>query len=152
MVDTKAFSNPRLEAGPSILLCGEYGPFSAGSLGQLRQRLQEGVEAAGTVLYGVRMAAERAGEARCLYGVEVPESPEEREEFTLLRLEPRTYCVVVHKGPFSTLAETWEEVLEYGAPPGFQADDAPGLERFDERYDVESGSGEIEVWFPVRPF
>lgn len=152
MTDTGAFSNPRLEAGSAMLLCGANGSVSPGSLAQLRRRLLEEVQSMSSVLYGVRMAAAQVEEERYLYGVEVQDLPEDRAELTVLRLEPRTYCVVVHTGPLATLAKTWEAVLEYGAPPGFQADDAPGFERFGEHFDAESGCGEVEIWFPVRPF
>jgi predicted transcriptional regulator YdeE len=36
-------------------------------------------------------------------------------------------------------------------PPqsGYQAADAPGLERYDEKFNPETGLGGFEIWIPV---
>jgi len=33
---------------------------------------------------------------------------------------------------------------------GYVAADAPGLERYDERFNPETGLGGFEIWIPVR--
>lgn len=33
---------------------------------------------------------------------------------------------------------------------GLEAANAPDFERYDERFDAESGSGEVELWIPVK--
>jgi AraC family transcriptional regulator len=105
----------------------------------------------GFVVYGVCRNAEEAGSYDYICGVEVTAFPAHPEEFVQVSLPARTYAVVDHIGHIATIADTWNAVWEQGPPAGYQADDAPSFERYDERFDPRTGLGGLEIWIPVRP-
>lgn len=154
-----AFQSPRLVSGPEMLIFGlseRYACQTNAGIPAQWSRFVPHIGAipnqAGQIVYGVCSNADEAGSYDYICGVEVSEVPAYPAEFTAIRLHARTYCVIEHKGHISTIAATWKAIWEHGAPPGYQADDAPSFERYDERFDARTGLGGLEIWIPIRPF
>jgi AraC family transcriptional regulator len=105
----------------------------------------------GNVAYGVIYNSDDSGGYDYMCGVAVNEFPAHPSEFTRLRIPAQTYAVFEHRDHISAIAGTWKAIWEHRlADAGFQALDAPALERYDERFDGRTGFGGLEVWIPVK--
>lgn len=68
-----------------------------------------------------------------------------------MRVPAQHYAVFTHRGHVSTLRETWDAIWSDWLPrSGIEPADTPDFELYDERFDPVTGSGVIEIWFPVR--
>jgi AraC family transcriptional regulator len=69
-------------------------------------------------------------------------------------IPPSTFAVFSHHGHVSEIPKTMGRVYEWLARNGREVRndrDVPGLiERYGERFDPRSGSGDIELWVPVK--
>lgn len=106
----------------------------------------------GMIAYGV-MCGHDAANARFEYmtAVEVASFDGLPEGMGRLRIAPRRYAVFAHDGPAATLRRTWEAIWNEWLPrSGLRGAHAPDFERYDERFDPATGTGGIEIWFPVE--
>ena len=86
-----------------------------------------------------------------LVAVEVSRFDGIPDEYTRLRLAPATYAVFTHKGPVMRIRETWSAIWGDWVPnSGREIADAPTFERYDERFNPETGDGEVEIWLPLQ--
>ena len=90
-----------------------------------------------------------------LTGVEVTTLDAVKKPFAGVTLPPKTYAVFPHEGHVSRLNETvgvaWDWLPKSGRLP--DCDDATEptfIEHYGEKFDPETGFGDIEVWFPVK--
>lgn len=149
---------PRIEEGPTLLIAGlgarytfetnegipaqwqRFGPFIGNISGQV-----------GATAYGVCCNSDGAGGFEYICGVEVRDFSAIPRELGRVRIPGRRYAVFTHRGHISTIRSTaytiWNKFLPES---GFDVADAPDFERYDERFDPESGSGEIEIWIPIN--
>jgi AraC family transcriptional regulator len=105
----------------------------------------------GNIAYGVIYNSDDSGGFDYICGVAVNEFPAYPPEFTRLRIPAQTYAVFEHRDHISAIASTWKAIWEHHlAAAGFQAQDAPALERYDERFDGRTGLGGLEIWIPVK--
>ena len=106
---------------------------------------------AGAVTYGVVCASEPQ-RARFEYfcAIEVPSFDGLPPEVGRMRVPAQRYAVFTHRGHVSGLQETWRSIWEEWLPrSGHQPANTPDFERYDNRYDSATASGEMEIWFPV---
>lgn len=105
----------------------------------------------GSVTYGAIYNAEDDGAYDYMCAVEVRAFPTNPPEFTRLRIPPQTYAVFEHRDHISAIASTWKAIWEHAlADSGHQAQDAPAFERYDERFNGQTGQGGCEIWIPVK--
>ena len=68
-----------------------------------------------------------------------------------MRIAEHLYAVFTHAEHVSTIRGTMNAIWNSWLPTsGYQAADAPGLERYDEKFNPETGLGGFEIWIPVR--
>ncbi|BCP54239.1 AraC family transcriptional regulator [Kaistia sp. 32K] len=105
----------------------------------------------GWTSYGVCSNGDGAGNFDYTCGVEVPETSDIPAELTSIRIPARRYLVFVHRGHISTIGRTVYTIWNKALPEsGHEAACAPDFELYDERFDPVSGSGEVEIWIPVK--
>ena len=69
---------------------------------------------------------------------------------SLLRIPGQRYAVFFHAGHISAIRMTWRAIFDEWLPAaGLRATNGPEFERYDERFDVTTGDGGVEIWIPV---
>ena len=88
-----------------------------------------------------------------LAGVAVKDASGLPGGFTAVEVPERRYAIFVHRGHAAALPDTTRAILSEHLPRmGLKPAGEPGLiETYDERFDPRTGSGEIELWIPVKP-
>lgn len=106
------------------------------------------VECAG---YGVSHAMDERG-FRYLCGVRVAGESGLPDGLEVVRLPSRRYAVFIHRGHVSTLCRTCDAIFRDWLPASgcAPAEDAVMMERYAERFDPRTGSGEVEIWLALR--
>lgn len=90
-----------------------------------------------------------------LAGFEVSESAVLPEDFTWTEIPANEYAVFSHDGHVSTLRHTFDSALRHWLPASdFEIARSPGgepyaLERYGEKFDPVTGTGDIEIWLPI---
>lgn len=60
------------------------------------------------------------------------------------------YAVFTHSGHVSRLSDTVKQIWTHWLPAStYQHVAAPDFELYDERWNPETGEGEIDVWVPI---
>ncbi|HKU12788.1 MAG TPA: AraC family transcriptional regulator [Steroidobacteraceae bacterium] len=104
----------------------------------------------GDVAYGLRYNSDDSG-LDYMCGVEVGDFSRLPPEFSRVRVPANRYAVFVHRGHISAIRSTWYTIWNTGLPKsGHELADAPDFERYDGRFDARTGSGEVEIWVPLR--
>ena len=156
--DCIAIDPPRLADGPLLLVAGileRYGADHssagipaqwqrfAGFIGQLRAQV-------GTTTYGVCHNTDDEGNMDYLCAVQVGDFSALPPELSRLRIAPRRYAVFFHRGHVSAIRPTWNAIWNDWLPQSnYVAADAPLIERYDDRFDSQSGNGGLEIWLPI---
>jgi AraC family transcriptional regulator len=105
----------------------------------------------GHVAYGVRANFDDQGNFEYLCGVEVPDFSRLSTETSRLRIPEQRYAVFTHRDHISTIRRTWNTVWSEWLPKsGHEHLDAPDFERYGENFDARTGTGDIELWIPLR--
>ena len=61
-----------------------------------------------------------------------------------------TYAVFTHTGPIDGIGKTWDSIYSSWLPSsGLQKRSAPEFEKYDERWDVRTRSGPVDIHIPV---
>jgi AraC family transcriptional regulator len=115
-----------------------------GELGELPGRRD-------TVAYGVICGSDPAARTfEYMCGMEVESFDALPREIGRMRVPAQRYAVFTHRGHVSTLRATWDAVWHRWLPAsGQHAADTPDFERYDARFDWRTGTGEVEIWFPI---
>ena len=101
----------------------------------------------GGAAYGVSYAMTGTGDFRYLAGIEAAETPDGMET---VEIPAHRYAVFTHRGHISDLPKTIYTIWNRALPDaGLQPAQAPELEVYDERFNVDTGRGEVEVWVPI---
>ncbi|HWF48514.1 MAG TPA: GyrI-like domain-containing protein [Bryobacteraceae bacterium] len=91
-----------------------------------------------------------------LAGVEVSSASDVPDELNVVRIPDMTYAIFPHQGHVSTLKDTisaiWSEWLPASGLGVVQVDEEmPGLlEQYGEAFDPATGTGDIEIWVPLK--
>lgn len=68
-----------------------------------------------------------------------------------MRVPKARYAVFTHEGNVADIASTWQAIWQEWLPTsGQRPANTPDFERYDERFDAKTGSGIVEIWFPVE--
>jgi AraC family transcriptional regulator len=105
----------------------------------------------GGATYGVICNADDEGNVDYVCGVEVGGFSCLPEDFARLRIAPARYAVFLHRGHIAGIHSTFKAIFDGALPrAGLHLADAPFFERYDERFDPETGLGGVEIWMPVE--
>ena len=105
----------------------------------------------GETTYGVCYNTDDEGGMDYLSGVEVSDFTSVPAGFTCLRIPATRYAVFLHRRHISAIRGTWNSIWNSWLPQsGHEAADGPILERYDHRFDPQTGNGEVELWVPIR--
>lgn len=86
-----------------------------------------------------------------LTGVEVAGSTKLPAEFKTIKLMPHRYIVFTHKGHISSLPNTLTTIHKQWEPDcGLKLAQAPMFERYTDKFDPKTGTGEVEIWVPLE--
>jgi AraC family transcriptional regulator len=97
--------------------------------------------------YGVCVPAE-GGAFDYTCGIEVGGAAP--EGLVLLRIPAQRYAVFFHAGHISAIRMSFRAIFDEWLPAsGSRATGGPDFERYDERFDVGTGDGGVEIWVPV---
>ena len=104
----------------------------------------------GSDAYGLRYNSDDSG-LDYLCGVEVGEFSQLAPELSRVRVPANRYAVFTHRGHVSTIRSTWAAIWNKWLPKsGHQLADAPDFERYGREFDARTGSGEVEIWVPLK--
>jgi AraC family transcriptional regulator len=105
----------------------------------------------GNVTYGVCCNSDGAGNFEYIAGVEVSNFDELPAELRRVRIPAQRYAVFTHRDHISTMRATVYTIWNKWLPTlGHEVADAPDFERYDARFDPRSGTGEVEIWLPLK--
>ena len=162
MLKTK-LANPRIEMGRPLLLAGLQQTYSMKTANDLSQQWQRFVPQipnlpgkGGRVAYGVIFHALGAENFAYLTAVEISDSAGLSCEFSSVGIPAQPYAIFSHPGHVSEIKGTIGEIWDSWLPTsGFSAiGDKPGavtmIERYGEGFDPKTGTGDIELWIPIR--
>ena len=149
---------PRIVENPGLLIAGlneRYDHTASASIPSQWQRFTPHIDhvpgQVGHTAYGVVHNSDDSGHADYLTGVEVKDFSTVPAEFSRLKIPSQRYAVFTHKDHISSIRRTWFSIWNKGLPEaGLEATGGPEFERYDERFDGRTGSGEVEIWIPVR--
>lgn len=97
--------------------------------------------------YGVCCDMETSGHFRYVAGVE---AMGKTEGMDFVDVPDGRYAVFTHTGHISDLPKTVYTIWNKSLPDlGLEAAKAPDFQRYDERFDPETGRGAVEIWIPV---
>ena len=151
---------PRLENTNSLLIAGLSCHYTSDTVKDIPEQWQRfGPQIGnipgqvGGVAYGVCFAMSNDEEGfDYLSGVEVTDFSRLPEEMHRLTLPARSYLVFAHLEHVSRIGDTIHSIFTNWFPsPDFErAPNSPFFERYGEKFDVEAGRGDVEIWIPVK--
>lgn len=105
----------------------------------------------GQTYYGVCRNIDCEGNFEYICGVAVSGGSDIDAELAQIRLPAQRYLVFTHRGHISGIRNTVYTIWnQYMPGSGLETADASDFELYDERFDPESGSGDVEIWIPVK--
>ena len=85
-----------------------------------------------------------------LAGVAVQDTADLPEGFTSVVIPERSYAVFTHRGSAQDTPRTMRAILSEHLPSMGLTPAGDMVESYDERFDPQTGRGEIEIWIPVE--
>ncbi len=148
----------RLQTGKMLLIAGlseRYTYASSAGIPSQWQEFQRHIGhvpgQTGKVAYGVFYNTDDNGNLDYMTGVEVADFSDLPKEFARLRIPEHLCAVFAHQSHVSGIRGTMNAIWNNWLPASeYAAADAPGFERYDERFNPETGLGGFEIWIPVR--
>ncbi len=148
---------PRFETAPDMHVIGLTNRFSRETIADIpalwaafNERLSELEEADLNVAYGVSCDPNQDGTFRYSAGVAGPKSLRVPEGMSTVTLPAGRYAVFSHDGHISDIGRTvytiWNKAL---SDAGLTPRAAPDFERYDTRFNAQTGRGTVEIWIPV---
>src|SRR5262245_22295032 len=149
---------PRIVDGKPLLLAGLNDRYTCESSAGIPAQWQRFMPRfgnipgqAGYVSYGVSYNVDDDGNFDYLCGVEVPDFSRLPPDIDRLRVPAHKYAVFTHRAHISTIRRTRNTIWSVWLPrSGYQAADAPNLERYPEEFDGATGLGGVEIWVPIE--
>lgn len=100
--------------------------------------------------FGVTCAATPQG-FEYMSGVEVESFDAIPASLGRVRIGEQLYAVFTHSGSVVDLPATWQAIWNEWLPgSGYAPADVPDFELYDHRFDPATGTGDVEIWFPIR--
>jgi AraC family transcriptional regulator len=102
--------------------------------------------------YGVILDSDEGQTFDYMAAFEVSLDAQLPAEFATLDLPAQKYAVFAHEGHVSTLCDTIFGMFTQWLPEsGYEATGQPDFfERYGEQFNPETGTGDLELWLPVR--
>ncbi len=101
--------------------------------------------------YGIVHNYDEDGNFDYIAGVEVSDFSHTPAEWQRIRIPEQRYAVFTHRDHVSTIGQTCSAIWNSWLPQsGHQVADAPTIELYGEDFNPATGTGLIEVWFPVK--
>lgn len=105
----------------------------------------------GWTTYGVCCNGDGNGAFDYIAGVEVRGFDELPPALSRVRIPEGKYAVFSHRGHISTFRTTVYTIWNKWLPEsGLKVAETPDFERYDDKFDPQTGAGEIEIWIPIR--
>jgi AraC family transcriptional regulator len=151
---------PRFEECGELLIAGLGSTFdskTASGIAELWQKFAPSLgnvpSQRGRLAYGVVQGTAGGSDSfQYLAGVEVTDAASVPVEFSCVRIQPRRYAVFAHHGHSSKIRETMHAIMNDWLPTSGRQHVMPPdfFERYDERYDPNTGMGGTEIWLPIK--
>jgi AraC family transcriptional regulator len=156
---TTDLAPPRFEDKATILIAGLGARYKQGgdpAIPSQWQRFGPHIgnvpNQVGDIAYGVVANFDDDDAFDYISGVEVSRFDDLATELTSIRIPARRYAVFTHRGHVSSIPATMSAIWTDWLPSsGHKFADAPFFERYDERFDPNTGNGEVELWLPLEP-
>lgn len=105
----------------------------------------------GAASYGVCWNVKSNDVFDYLCGVEVAAKAKLPPGFTQVTLPAGRYAVLTHTGPVSSLPQTIDKIWsQWVSVSALKTAKTPCFERYTDKYDPQSNSGEVEIWVPLE--
>jgi AraC family transcriptional regulator len=150
--------DPHVVDGPALRIAGLSARYSLGSSTDMPGQWRKFVPhighipgQVGWVTYGVlcNPAADRTIDYIC--GVEVSDFAQVPADFARLEIPEHRYAVFIHRGPVSSIKQTWYAIMSHGLrDAGCTEAGFPQFERYSEDFNPMTGEGTIEIWIPIQ--
>jgi AraC family transcriptional regulator len=150
---------PRYEDSPELLITGlgEHFRFETNQgIPNLWQRFVPQIDSipdkVGNVTFGVCCNSDGTGCFEYVAGVQVSGFAPLADRFRRLRLPPQHHAVFTHSGHISDIRATIYTIWNVWLPnSGYEHVPVADFERYDQtRFDAKAGSGDVEIWVPIR--
>jgi AraC family transcriptional regulator len=149
---------PRFEYRKPLLIVGLSEPYtwetSTGIPAQWQRFLPHLGNIPGQVgrtAYGVCYNSDGAGNFDYLCGVEVSDFSRLSPNWNRVRVPEQKYAVFFHRDHISAIRRTWSTIWNKWLPEsGYEAADAPNVERYSEDFNSATGEGGVELWVPIK--
>jgi AraC family transcriptional regulator len=150
---------PRFESGRPLEIAGLRGHFTDATWGGIPVQWQRLASfgaipgQVGRVYYGLCFNLSNGVDYLC--GVEVSSATGLPAGFTTVKIPAQRYAVFPHREHVSKLRGTLDAISKWLPTSGLEAarglGDAPDFfERYGEGFDPRTGTGDIEIWIPVK--
>ena len=150
---------PRPDRAGAMRIAGLRSHFTSASLGEIpalwRQLVSVGKVPGRSSPVDYAVVLPRPDGCEYLAGFEVSKSATLPKDFASAEIPANEYAVFSHHGHVSTLRNTFDSIFRHWLPAsGFEMAATAGgepylLERYGERFDPATGTGDIEIWIPV---
>ena len=156
---SSAIAPARIEQGRDLLIAGLQSSYTNESRVSIPLQWQRFGAFLGRVpgqvgqaSYGVCWSGDGQCDVEYLTGVEVKEAVGLPSEFQQVRLPARRYAIFEHREHISTIGATLDAIWSQWRPSSGDQCDAksPWFERYDERFNPQTGAGVTEIWIPLR--
>ncbi len=105
----------------------------------------------GNVAYGVCYNFDGEGNFDYLAGAEINTAAELPKEFQSLTIPAHKYVVFHHPDHVASIRATFTAIWSHWFPAsGYQAANAPTLERYGPEFNPLTGTGGLEIWIPIE--
>jgi AraC family transcriptional regulator len=154
---------PRMEDRNALLVAGLMKTYDAETMHQIPLLWQELSPHIGKMpgqvdgkAYGVIYYLKANGGVAYMAGVEVSAASDVPEEFSVVRIPDTTCAIFSHPGHVSTIKDQIFKIFNEWLPASGLTivrpdDEMPDvLERYGEAFDPSTGSGDIEIWVPIK--
>lgn len=111
---------------------------------------EDEVAAAPGPAFGVCCDADGAGRFRYVAGMQADRDQSVPKGMDEIQIPAGQYAVFQHVGHVADMPKTVHAIWNKALPEsGLSLRPAPDFERYDQRFDVETGRGTVEIWIPV---
>jgi AraC family transcriptional regulator len=149
---------PRFENGKTLLIAGIGGRYTFPNTEGIPAQWQRLVPHFGHVVgqvggmtYGVSHNMDDFGNFDYLAGVEVSSFADLPDDFSRIRIPEHRYAVFSHRGHISSIPATHNMIWNKWLPEsGHQVAESLNFERYDKRFDPQTGTGVVEIWMPIK--
>jgi AraC family transcriptional regulator len=149
---------PRLEHGHFMLIAGLGGRFTPQTTARIPELWEKFIPhigkipgQKGDVTYGICCNPDGKGGFEYIAGVEISKLDDLPEQYRWIEVQPQHYAVFEHKGPLTTLPQTFQYIWKTWLPQSaYEAADAPEFERYSADFNPQTGEGVLEIWLPLK--